>query len=108
MTYTFSIQLTGGVDVKFGLTAPGRPLLGAEVSGAMQKINTMVIVLNGVEAYDWYLAQDGGTLNKEARPLPTIKVNGVAGPLPTYIGRKQSRGYPEWPGIVVPRAPPTQ
>ena len=67
MTYTFSIQLTGGVDVKFGLTAPGRPLLGAEVSGAMQKINTMVIVLNGVEAYDWYLAQDGGTINKEAQ-----------------------------------------
>jgi hypothetical protein len=103
MAYTFAIQVTGGLDVKYGLTSPRWPLVAVEGATSSQSTNTMVMTLNGIESYDWYLAQEGGTLNGDAKPLPTIKVTGTSQPLPDYVGRRKPRGRPEWPGILVPR-----
>lgn len=104
MLYQFTVQVTGGLDAKFGLTAPAWPLVGAEVTGTVQKTNTITIYLNGIESGDWYDAQFGLTLNKDAAPLPTIETAGATHSVPTYVGRSQPRGYPEWPVIV--RTPP--
>jgi hypothetical protein len=108
MTYTFVVQISGGLDVKYGLTAPKWPLLAAEVAGTMQKTNTIAMTLNGIESYDWYLAQDGAAINAEAVPLPTIKVRGHGELLPNYIGRRQPRGRPEYPGVLLPRGQSSQ
>lgn len=108
MAYTFAVQVTGGLDVKYGLTAPVWPLVGAEVLGSMQKTNTITIYLNGIEAADSYLVPQGMAINNEAAPLPTIKVTGPLQPLPSYVGRRRPRGRPEWPYVIVgPQGPAT-
>lgn len=101
MLYQFSVQVTGGLDVKYGLTAPLWPSVAAEVAGSVQKINTIAIYLNGIEAADWYNAQYGNSINTEAVPLPTIKVNGAGQPVPSYVGRRRPRGRPEWTPLIV-------
>lgn len=109
MFYQFSVQVTGGLDVKYGLTSPAWPLVAAEAAAGAQQINTISIYLNGIEAADWYNAQEGNTINNEASPLPTINVGGPAQPLPDYVGRKQSRGHPQWPAVITrPPGPSAQ
>jgi hypothetical protein len=103
MAYVFAIQVTGGLDVKYGLTSPRWPLAAVEGSVSSQSTNTIAITLNGIESYDWYLAQDGGALNNDARPFPSIKISGSSQPVPDYVGRQRPRGQPEWPGMLVPR-----
>ena len=76
MFYQFQVQVTGGLDVKYGLTAPLWPSVGVEALGSMQKTNMIQIYLNGIEAFNWYNAQFGNTINTEAKPLPKIEVTG--------------------------------
>jgi hypothetical protein len=105
MSYTFTIQVTGGLDVRYGLSAPLWPTVAAEVTGSMQKTNTISIFLNGIEAFDWFNVPEGNALNNEYAPLPTIKVSGPATPLPSYVGRRKPRGQPEYsPTLLSPAA----
>lgn len=100
MFYQFQVQVTGGLDVKYGLTAPLWPSMGVEALGSVQKTNMIQIYLNGIEASDWYNAQFGNTINTEAKPLPKIEVTSSGEPVPTYVGRERARGHPEWPTII--------
>jgi hypothetical protein len=100
MVYQFSVTVTGGLDVKYGLTSPAWPILGVEALAGVQKTNTIQIYLNGIEANDWYNAQFGNTINNDAKPLPKIKVAGPQQPTPTYVGRERSRGRPEWTPVI--------
>ncbi len=105
MQYTFQIQITGGLDVKYILASPLWPTVGAEVSGSMQKLNTIVITLNGLDSQSAYLSQfsGGGVKNTNApKALPIINVGTAGHDLPAYVGRNQPRGHPQWPVIIVP------
>jgi hypothetical protein len=103
MQYQFNVVVTGGLDVKYDLTSPLWPAVAAEVSGSMQKTNTITIVLNGIDSQTAYSAQfAGGAGNTEApKTLPTINVSASAHGLPSYVGRTHSRGRPLWPFVVV-------
>jgi hypothetical protein len=108
MQYQFEVVVTGGLDVKYNLASPLWPLVGAEVSGGMQKTNTITIVLNGIDSQSVYAAQfSGGAVNTEApKALPVINVAGSAKGLPSYVGRRHPRGHPLWPYVVV--SPPAR
>jgi hypothetical protein len=108
MQYQFEVVVTGGLDVKYNLASPLWPMVGAEVSGGMQKTNTITIVLNGLDSQSVYAAQfSGGAANTEApKALPVINVAGSAQGLPGYVGRRHARGRPLWPFMVV--SPPAQ
>lgn len=104
MQYTFQIQVTGGLDVKYILAAPLWPTVGAEVSGSMQKINSIVITLNGLDSQSAYQSQfsGGGVKNTSApKALPTINVGTAGHDLPAYVGRDRPRGHP-FPVLIVP------
>lgn len=106
MSYQFQIVASAGLNVTYGLTSPLWPVASTQVSGGIQQTNTVLIFLNGIEAAVWYNAPFGNALNKEAKSLPVIKVAGSAQPLPTYVGRRQSRGRLQWPLIISrPQAP---
>jgi hypothetical protein len=102
MSFSFAVQVTGGVNVTYGLTSPVWPIVDTQIGGAMQKTNTIQIYLNGIEAALWYAGAEGLSKNTAAKPLPTIKVSGARYPLPGYVGRTRSRGHPQWPIIVPP------
>ena len=103
MQYQFQVVVTGGLDVKYNLASPLWPMVAAEVSGGMQKTNTIIITLNGLESQAAYFAQfSGGAKNSEApKTLPTINVHGSAQGLPAYVGRTHPRGQPLWPYLVI-------
>ena len=103
MQYTFQVVVTGGLDVKYNLASPLWPMVAAEVSGGMQKTNTIVITLNGLDSQAAYFAQfSGGAKNSEApKALPTIDVSGSTKGLPAYVGRRHPRGAPLWPYLVI-------
>ena len=107
MQYTFQVVVAGGLDVKYNLASPLWPMVAAEVSGSMQKTNTIIITLNGIDSQAAYLAQfSGGATNTEApKALPTINVNGSAKDLPAYVGRRHPRGRPSWPYVVISPPP---
>lgn len=108
MQYQFQVVVTGGLDVKYNLASPLWPMVAAEISGNMQKTNTITIILNGLDSQAAYLAQySGGATNSEApKALPTIDVGGSGKGLPAYVGRTHPRGRPAWPFVVV--TPPTR
>lgn len=101
--YTFQIVVSGGLAVKYNLASPLWPMVAAEVSGSMQKTNTIIITLNGLDSQAAYFAQfSGGAKNSEApNALPTIDVSGSAKGLPAYVGRRHPRGQPLWPYLVI-------
>ena len=103
MQYQFQVVVTGGLDVKYNLASPLWPMVAAEVSGGMQKTNTIIITLNGLESQAAYFAQfSGGAKNSDApKTLPTINVHGSAQGLPAYVGRTHPRGQPLWPYLVI-------
>lgn len=104
MQYQFQIVLTGGLDVKYILASPLWPVVGAEVSGGMQKTNTIIITLNGLDSQSAYISQfsGGGIKNTNApKTLPIINVGNAKGPLPAYVGRQHARGHPQWPFVIV-------
>ena len=105
MTYTFVVQVSGGLDVRYGLISPMWPLVAAEVAASMQKTNSISIYLNGIEAGDWFNVPLGNAINNEAAALPAIKVSGSTTALPNYVGRKNARGHPEYPVVVRAAAP---
>lgn len=104
MQYTFEIQVTGGLDVKYILASPLWPMTGAEVSGSMQKINSIEITLNGLDSQSAYQSQfsGGGVKNTNApKALPVINVGSAGHDLPAYVGRDRPRGRP-FPVVIVP------
>jgi hypothetical protein len=104
MQYQFTIVVTGGLDVKYILASPLWPVVGAEVAGGMQKTNTIVITLNGLDSQSAYISQfSGGGIKNTSAPktLPTINVGNARGPLPGYVGRQRPRGRPLWPFVVI-------
>lgn len=105
MGFSFAVQVTGGLNVTYGLTSPVWPIASTQLGGSIQKTNTIQIYLNGIEAALWYAGAEGLSKNTAAKPLPTIKVNGAIHPLPGYVGRSRSRGRPQWPIIVAPPPP---
>jgi hypothetical protein len=102
MQYQFQVVVTGGLDVKYNLASPLWPMVAVEVSGNMQKTNTITIILNGIDSQATYAAQySGGATNTEApKTLPTIKVGGSTQGLPAYVGRQHPRGRPSWPYVL--------
>jgi hypothetical protein len=102
MQYQFQVVVSGGLDVKYNLASPLWPMVAADVSGSMQKTNTITIILNGIDSQATYAAQySGGATNTEApKALPTINVGGSTQGLPAYVGRKHPRGRPSWPYIL--------
>lgn len=102
MSFSFAVQVIGGLNVTYTLTSPVWPVAATQLGGAVQKTNTIQIFLNGIEASSWFTGAEGLAKNTAAKPLPTIKVSGARYPLPTYVGRTQSRGHPQWPYIVLP------
>jgi hypothetical protein len=103
MQYQFQVVITGGLDVKYILASPLWPAVGAEVAGGMQKTNTIVITLNGLDSQSAYQSQfSGGGVKNTGAPtaLPTINVGGATQPLPAYVGRRHPRGRPLWPVVV--------
>lgn len=107
MQYTFEVQVTGGLDVKYILASPLWPTAGAEVSGTLQKTNTIVITLNGLDSQTAYQSQfSGGGVKNTAAPkaLPIINVGSASGQqLPAYVGRNRPRGQPSYPVLIAPR-----
>ena len=68
----------GGLDVKYILAAPLWPTVGAEVSGSMQKTNTIVITLNGLDSQAAYFVAIQRRRRKTTsapKALPTIDVS---------------------------------
>jgi hypothetical protein len=129
MFYIFTIQVTGGIDVKYLLTSSVWSALGPEISGGMQQTNTMTLVLNGLEAQLASAVKGGNVKNSEANPMPVITVavkkkqqpteTGPGGPppvaprtnanvLPPYVNRDRSRGTLTYPVPLSPLGLPNQ
>jgi hypothetical protein len=114
MTYTFTVQVTGGLDVKYGLTSPLWPTAAIEAAGTMQKTNTITVTLNGIEALDSSGVSSVNAINANAVPLPTIQVavpptpNAPHLPLPDYVGRQRPRGFLIYPAPLKPQGPPSK
>jgi hypothetical protein len=73
MSYTFTVQVSGGLDVKYNLTSPLWPTVTAEVSGGVQKTNTITIILNGLEAAAFASVPEGNETNTQANKPPTFQ-----------------------------------
>ena len=111
MIYTFTVQVTGGLDVKYGLVTAAWPTLATEFAGSMQKTNTITITLNGIEAADSGGVSSGTAMNANYQQLPTIQVTvpprpGAPKALPSYVARKTPRGYLSYPPPLRPQGPP--
>ena len=64
MQYQFQVVVTGGLDVKYNLASPLWPMVAAEVSGGMQKTNTIIITLNGLEHRRRHISRNSAVARK--------------------------------------------
>jgi len=61
MYYTFTVQVTGGADVKFSLMSPKWSPLAPDISGSVQQTNNLQIFINGDKAQGANGAKAGTT-----------------------------------------------
>ena len=110
MTYTFTILISIGLDVKYSLTsATPWDALGADVNAGMQQTSTITVILNGLEAGGVVSAKQGTAAYKEALPLPVLGTVAPKHPAANNLGfvfqpTRRTQGYI---GRTVPRSVPT-
>jgi hypothetical protein len=125
MTYTFTIIVTGGLDVKYALTSTVWAAVAGDVNAGMQQTSTITIILNGLEASNVVSSKSGTAKHLGAVALPVLaptrhpaavpgagKPNLLKEPFnipnipspsrPGYIGRTTPRGVPVYPLIQQP------
>lgn len=114
MTYTFTIVVTAGLDVKYSLTSTMLwDVLSADANISAQQTSTITIILNGLESATVVSAKSGTSKNVTALPLPVLGqvVRGAAAPSEPqrgYLGRTLPRGAPTYAPAVIPWGGATQ
>ena len=107
------MQVSGGLDLKYGLTSSLWPMTAAELAGGMQQTNTISITLNGVDAPLSAAVGGGAAINDNYTPLPTIlaaskrlaDANNKQDRSQHGSGPPKSRGHLEWPTPLKPQGP---
>jgi hypothetical protein len=108
MTYTFTIQVSAGLDVRYTLVSPLWPIAATGVNGSGQQTSTLTLVLNGVEAQGTSTVSTDTAGNKLARlALPVIPVSspnkGVG--LTPFAPRLRRRSQILYPPTLRPLGP---
>jgi hypothetical protein len=105
MTYTFTVQVSGGLDVKFTLVSPVWSALAPELSGSTQQTGSLAIILNGEAAALASSAPAGGAQIVSAAGTVTIPVPPGA-PAATSLPSSQAKqGRVLYPLPLIPPPP---
>jgi hypothetical protein len=107
MVYTFTIQVSGGVDARYTLTSPLWPTAATGVIGSAQQTSTLTLILNGLEAQATSGISMDVVTNPLAQNLPVITVSTGRRTLAVAPASPQRRSILLYPPPLKPLGPAT-
>jgi hypothetical protein len=108
MTYTFTIQVSAGLDVRYTLVSPLWPIAATGISGSGQQTSTLTLVVNGLQAALTANVSTDTAQNSWARlTLPVIPVTSPnkAAALAPFKSQLWRRGQLLYPPTLRPLGP---